>query len=196
MKRNRCLLSLLGGLAIGSAGVATQDPPPIDWALYGTGDPMIDVAADLEEAPELTVYDFLTKVVMEHIDAEGQYVLLLWDGEFHLLLDGVWVGDLETGEDEYGRPTFSGSYDSEEVPGVDGFVDVSADGLLIVDLTRPYKADSRFEITDGLVSAEGQCKCPSVAGALCGKIDCDSGKVCFDPQKCTWYKDGISIDPH
>jgi hypothetical protein len=173
----RCLVAAAAFTCLGAMG--STDP---DWASFGKGDPSLDVPASLDNAPTVTIYSALRHLAIRAFDTSGdETIALTWDDskqEFALWLDGKRVADLVTGTDEWNRPTFAGGFTattSSAAATVNGFADLTSDGAIMIDITRPGHADSRF-IADkhGLVAAGGQCECSATHVTLvCEKKHCD-----------------------
>jgi hypothetical protein len=158
------------------------------WRQFRDGDPAINVASHMG------------KLVLVTTDSEQRATILQWNAassEFVLFLRNAEIIDLVTGTDTFGRPTFEGSFDASGVPQVTGFVDVTFDGNLIVEVVEicATAAALRFETTtDGYVLAPRRCDCPNAGGAICCKLDCDANKICWQPDTtCTWY-DNTAVD--
>lgn len=163
-------------------GAGTADP---DWASFGKGDPSLDVAGSLDATPDVTIYSALRHLAIETTHTGGaRDVVITWDDKyqtFALWLDDKAVTDLVTGKDAWGRPTFAGGFKGSTAT-ISGFADITSAGAIMIDLTRPGHADSRY-IADktGLVAAAGQCECSATyVSRVCVKTDCDANP----PPKC------------
>jgi hypothetical protein len=132
------------------------------WNQFQVGDSSIDV------------YSSLRRLVMVHTNGQNQSTILNWEsstGEFMLFLRNNEVTDLVTSVDEWDRPTFEGSYNAQQEPQVEGWVDVSPDGHLMVEIGEVGGATTRYYTnTDGSVSAElarRYCVCSASLGGHC-----------------------------
>lgn len=190
MRVVRCIVLVCAVLLSGSLAMA--DRTVIDrslqefWTQFKEGDSQINV------------YDHLDRrLILVHTDEQNRSTILQWDATtagLTLFLYNVEITDLVTGQDQWGRPTFEGSFDSNNVPQVTGFVDVAPDGELIVQIDQHCAVPTARYSTNGdgsvSIGALRECKCVGNAGPICCAADCDLGNSCpgqGDPNvKCEW----------
>ncbi len=180
-------------MLVALAGFAqANDPPEVDWDIYHYGDSRVDVPGAIDAAPQLTVYDYFGHLVLQAIEEGDGEVILLWGEDlqrFDLFESGQWVPDIETSEDAWGRPTFAGRFDADGIPTIHGFVDVSLQGNLVINLERTDHPGVRFLAgLDGTNLTSAKCECPFIGGSICVPQDCYDGDTCWGEKVCAWVQ--------
>jgi len=170
--------ALAGGLLclVAAKGAMAQSLSPLEqyWATFGAGDTAEDVPAALDAAGATILGATLN----------GTEVLLGWDAvanSWDLALDGLPVGDIVTGADEWNRPTFAAVHDAGGVPLIEGFADVDNNGILVIEWDEAGYQSMRLQASEAAAVAISVCGCSGTGGTVtksCLPVDCDNIETC------------------
>lgn len=182
---------LVAGSALAqSHNQVKSDPVQAYWSQFGAPDLRIDVQSALDQNGTFVFNGTIA----------NQNYELFWisdgkQGEFAILVDGkTWIDDLVSGVDHGFRPMFAGQFDAFGQAAVTGFVDVSPDGFLVVQLNIAGSDPVRATVSQGSTVALATCICFGTAQNKkeCTDSDCDVSEQCHgtgDPvgsAHCRW----------